>query len=776
METLFDAIKSLKLWQIAVLAAVLFGGIGGAYGGYALIGDSDGTSLAENQQLIPVQRDNLVNQVSVSGSLVYPNRETLSFGSQGTAEEVLVEEGQRVVEGQPLARLDSATVASLETAVARARVDLQEAEEALDEANNPHTDLDLAKAEAAVASARLSVEDTQEALDRLLEPTSQAVAQAESAVVTARLALEAAEDELALLSEPSALGIARAEAAVTSAEIAVQNAQEALDLAIDGPGQEDIADARLQIGFAETSLVNSQRDLTLARTEWDEKLAAAQNAHDDAVEVYNEAVDAYGDTFQGWLGIELSEEEKRLDPVTLLDTWNADLDSLFNPGNAPNPYYGIPSDDPDTRWDEATIFTWLFFYPGTLLGTCENIALTGQVQCAQREMDDAWDAIQMPEDDTGTVEIQRDKAVANAEKAVAQAEEGLAAAQVSLSDLTESADPLEIENREKQLAIAIAVLQEAKEDLAGLVGGSDPQDVEAKQAQVTLAGANLDKAAEDLADITDGPDAVEVDVKRKQLAVAQADLVETEDDLAELMGSVDPFEVELREAEAASAQADLEAAVQRLADATLSAPWDGIVSLVSVEAGQSIGANTPVLEIVDPTVIEVDGIVDEIDVLFIQIGAQAQVTMDALAGQVLRGTVSGIGAEARTQQGVVSYPISITVEAPQGVELPEGLSATANVVIREETDVLMVPLQSLYGTFQQPVVRVMSGGGIEERPVVLGNNDDFWVVVLDGLKEGDQVVIEAEEASTGGFGGFDGFGTIRQFTGSGPGGGRGRPQ
>ena len=244
METLFDAIKSLKLWQIAVLAAVLFGGIGGAYGGYALIGDSDGTSLAENQQLIPVQRDNLVNQVSVSGSLVYPNRETLSFGSQGTAEEVLVEEGQRVVEGQPLARLDSATVASLETAVARARVDLQEAEEALDEANNPHTDLDLAKAEAAVASARLSVEDTQEALDRLLEPTSQAVAQAESAVVTARLALEAAEDELALLSEPSALGIARAEAAVTSAEIAVQNAQEALDLAIDGPGQEDIADAR----------------------------------------------------------------------------------------------------------------------------------------------------------------------------------------------------------------------------------------------------------------------------------------------------------------------------------------------------------------------------------------------------------------------------------------------------------------------------------------------------------------------------------------------------
>ena len=74
-----------------------------------------------------------------------------------------------------------------------------------------------------------------------------------------------------------------------------------------------------------------------------------------------------------------------------------------------------------------------------------------------------------------------------------------------------------------------------------------------------------------------------------------------------------------------------------------------------------------------------------------------------------------------------------------------------------------MPLQALYGSFDQPLVRVMSNGGIEERPVTLGINDDFWVAVREGLVEREQVVMETAEATTtGGFGfrpgGFGGGG------------------
>jgi len=221
---------------------------------------------------------------------------------------------------------------------------------------------------------------------------------------------------------------------------------------------------------------------------------------------------------------------------------------------------------------------------------------------------------------------------------------------------------------------------------------------------------------------------------------------------------VNPLEVALREAELASAQATLDTAVQRLEDATLQAPMAGIISLVNAEAGQTVNANATVVEVVDPSVVEVDGVVDEIDVLFIQQGARAEVTLDALPGEVLEGTISDIGSAAIGQQGVVSYPIRILLQVPAGVELREGLTVTANIIIREELNVLLVPQQALYGSFNQPLVRVMTGGQIEERPVTLGISDDFWVAVREGLVRGDQVVMEATEATTaGGFGFGGGF-------------------
>ena len=64
------------------------------------------------------------------------------------------------------------------------------------------------------------------------------------------------------------------------------------------------------------------------------------------------------------------------------------------------------------------------------------------------------------------------------------------------------------------------------------------------------------------------------------------------------------------------------------------------------------------------------------------------------------------------------------------------------------------------------MVRAMSNGAIEERPVVLGNSDDFWAVVNDGLVEGEQVVMISSEAST------DPFAAIRQQIQA---GGRGGP-
>ena len=117
------------------------------------------------------------------------------------------------------------------------------------------------------------------------------------------------------------------------------------------------------------------------------------------------------------------------------------------------------------------------------------------------------------------------------------------------------------------------------------------------------------------------------------------------------------------------------------------------------------------------------------------------------------------------EQGVVSYPIRIEVQLPEGLQPGEGLSATADIILREENNVLLVPLMAVYGTFDQSMVRVFRNDSIEEQQVELGNSDDFRVAVRDGLTEGDQVVIQASSASA------NPFAQLREiFEGGGPGG------
>ena len=916
---MIDTIKSVKPWQTIALVAVLMIGIGASYAVYAVVTRSDEADLGENQRLIPVTRGDLVNEVSINGSLAYPIRETPTFGAPGVVGELLVEEGQEVEAGQRLATLDMETVATLEKAVGQARVNLRDAEEAFAKANNPHTALDMAQAEVKVSDARLLLEeaqdnlatllepsareiaqaetkasdarlaladvqetlatlleptaqdiaqaetkasdarlalaDAQEALARLLEPTAQDIAQVEAKVASAKGILVDAQEALAKLLEPPAQDVAQAETAVVNANIAVEDAQEALEAARDGAGDDDIAEARSQVDTASTILANAQRDLELVQNEWDDKMEVARESLQAVLEDY-QAV------FEKWLGIDVGDEKMDQDPDTLLGSWGVELTSLFGPDSRSG-YLGwtaqtptLPRDDPNTPWNESVVFTWSNLYPGSIVATCENEEVPSQGACVGKELDDAWDALDGARDDLGTVETQAAKAIANAEIALTRAGESRQTAQDSLAELEEPAGPLQIEAREKQLDLALVVLQMAKEELSTLNGEPDDQDVDVTLAQlalaqadlneavaelaeltngpdpvqletkqnlvvlaranldhaeteltelidrpdpleldaaqnlVTLARANLDQAETELAVLTDGPDPLELDaaqkevemaranvdeaetelaeltngpssaeleVKQDQVAVAKASLAEAEEELAELRGSVDPLEVALRKAELASALAVMDGAIRRLDSSIIKAPWNGIVTAVNVDVGQTVNGNTAIVEIVDPSVVEVDGVVDEIDVLFIREGAQASVTMDALPDQVLDGSVGAIAPEAQSQQGVVTYPISIRVQVPPGLDLPEGLSAVASVVIREARNVLLVPLGALTGTFDQPVVRVMADDRVEERQVVLGNSDDFWAVVQEGLAEGELVVMEAQQASTTGFGGFRGL-------------------
>ena len=361
---------------------------------------------------------------------------------------------------------------------------------------------------------------------------------------------------------------------------------------------------------------------------------------------------------------------------------------------------------------------------------------------------------------------------------IATAETKLADSIEALASLTGEPDELLIESKNRAIETAEADLLDAETALSELMQATE-FDIELADREIELAQAKLADAEESLAALFVEPDPLDVLVKQTAISLAVESLAEAEETLEEY-DTVDQLEIELRQTDVVAARATFETAIVDLERATLRAPFAGIVAAVNIEAGQQVNANTQAIEIADPSIVEVSGSVDEIDVLFLQVGSQAFVSLEALGTQALQGAVSSIANSGTSQQGIVTYPVTIRVDSSESGPLPEGLSATAQVIIREQTDSVLIPLQALYGSVQAPIVRVVSGNDIIERQVSLGISDDFWVVVEDGLNEGETISMEVVGSSTSGFGGIGatfravgGFGGGRRPSG-GSGGGRGR--
>jgi macrolide-specific efflux system membrane fusion protein len=134
--------------------------------------------------------------------------------------------------------------------------------------------------------------------------------------------------------------------------------------------------------------------------------------------------------------------------------------------------------------------------------------------------------------------------------------------------------------------------------------------------------------------------------------------------------------------------------------------------------------------------------VDETDVARLAVGKPATLTFDALPGRPFRGNVTAVSPSGTLSQGVVTYPVSLSIDARNQV-IPAGLTASATITIDEKDDVLVVPLRGVRRQGRDQVVEVVADDGRSEpRPVRTGLQNDQLVEITDGLAEDEQIMIQ----------------------------------
>jgi len=223
-------------------------------------------------------------------------------------------------------------------------------------------------------------------------------------------------------------------------------------------------------------------------------------------------------------------------------------------------------------------------------------------------------------------------------------------------------------------------------------------------------------------------------------------------------GTTTALDLESAQNQIKLSQLQVDQAKRNLANATLAAPFDGVVAAVGANVGEAVGANTAMVTLVSLKGLRLDASVDETDVGQLSVGQTVNITLDALSGVTLKGQVSAIAPNATVQSGVVTYLVQIAVQSSDP-RLRAGLTANASIVVQQKEDVLLVPNRAIKVTRNQRTVQVMDNGQLVEKQIRTGMSNDQYTEVTDGLSEGQEVAIittATNQPISGGLGGLFG--------------------
>jgi len=324
-----------------------------------------------------------------------------------------------------------------------------------------------------------------------------------------------------------------------------------------------------------------------------------------------------------------------------------------------------------------------------------------------------------------------------AEVAVTQAQVTLQTAEYELETAQDLYAQPEIHTARAAVSDAQSYLEYAKQILAQAL---TTHDIKVWTNEVAYAEETLRAAEVSLNEMLSAPDTEEVAIKRLQVELAKQSL-------------------ELAEQSLELAEQSLETTRKQLDEATITAPFDGIIASVYVEEGDVISPPTMapqiVAHLIDPSSMELNVEVDEIDVIEVKPGQRAIIEVDALPTLPIEGKVSFISLTPKEEGSVIVYDVKIDFNVPEGIGLRAGMSATADIIIAERNNVLLVPDRAIKQDSQgNPIVEIMVNGQIEERGVDIGVSDGFQTEIVDGLEEGEVVIERRAKPKSSGSGLF----------------------
>ena len=474
-------------------------------------------------------------------------------------------------------------------------------------------------------------------------------------------------DRVLGLESPDPLIRAQAESNLSKAELRLQMAQDTLEdyrLQYDvdlGAARKGVADAKFALDQAEDA-VSDFADMhgesfaaalarrSVARAE----LNDAQDAVTDFLPLHNEAV--------ATLESQIAKTENELDEArdSLRDF---DVDHAQRLASARVRLAAAEStlEQAQEEFDEFHVMviegSFNSLGDGRNFDVIKFEALQAAVDSARRNVE-FWET-ELADLEEGPKEVDR----TGAQATVARLQSELERLNRQLRDELVGPDQTELDRLEANVLVAHEKLESAERNLAELEQGIDQLKLASLEAGAESARLGLEAAESKLVRLEEGIDQAVLSDLNQQIVTAR----EARDELA---AGPDAAPVALAQANLANAKSEYDEIVEDLELAFLRAPFAGMVRLVTVKKGDVITVDARVIQLVDPTNISIRGLVEANNVERIGVGTLGSVRVAALPEVELEAEVVKISPDAKTERGVISFPVEFAVVVPSGVTIP----------------------------------------------------------------------------------------------------------
>lgn len=201
----------------------------------------------------------------------------------------------------------------------------------------------------------------------------------------------------------------------------------------------------------------------------------------------------------------------------------------------------------------------------------------------------------------------------------------------------------------------------------------------------------------------------------------------------------------------------LQIAEENLQNTVRKSPVNGFIKNVPVHEGDQISPNSVLCTIVEDQNMFVESSIDEVDLKKVKVGQKVQFVFEPLKNLKVTGLVREISPIAQGSSGIVVIPIEFSFdELPKDKGVIPGLTCSVDILLMERSDIIVIPVLAVqedekgsYCYVKNENIETNSNkkdqAPGEKRYLQIGQITENYVEVIDGLEEGEIVIIQADE-------------------------------